>query len=243
MDHLISLFAIPPSILSEKNKGIEYSVWKNRKFTKLQIRCFFFFSTQKYLYFFLFVHENIGCGYSLEALCQGASNEYPQHKFSSRNKKKIIILISSYLELCIFHMSRSVRKCTFWHVHNSDQSLCCPHEKILHPWLSRMHPVKILIRMHRLIWVFTGHTCPKVCILMLLLILFLQESISTCRFAQRVALIKNDVLLNEELDPKLMIQKLKREIQQLREELAMATGEQRTDELSEEDLERLVNPF
>ena len=78
---------------------------------------------------------------------------------------------------------------------------------------------------------------------MLLLILFLQESISTCRFAQRVALIKNDVLLNEELDPKLMIQKLKREIQQLREELAMATGEQRTDELSEEDLERLVNPF
>ena len=51
-------------------------------------------------------------------------------------------------------------------------------------------------------------------------------------------MIKNDVMLNEELDPKLMIQKLKREIQQLKEELAMATGEQRTDELSEEDLER-----
>ena len=69
---------------------------------------------------------------------------------------------------------------------------------------------------------------------------FLQESISTCRFAQRVALIKNDVMLNEELDPKLMIQKLKREILQLKEELAMATGEQRTDDLSAEDLERLV---
>lgn len=66
----------------------------------------------------------------------------------------------------------------------------------------------------------------------------LDESISTCRFAQRVAMIKNDVMLNEELDPKLMIQKLKREVQQLREELAMATGEQRTDELSEEDLIR-----
>ena len=31
-----------------------------------------------------------------------------------------------------------------------------------------------------------------------------QESISTCRFAQRVAMIKNDVLLNEEIDPKLV---------------------------------------
>lgn len=31
-----------------------------------------------------------------------------------------------------------------------------------------------------------------------------QESMSTCRFAQRVALIKNDALLNEELDPALV---------------------------------------
>ncbi|KAL3874319.1 hypothetical protein ACJMK2_037350 [Sinanodonta woodiana] len=46
----------------------------------------------------------------------------------------------------------------------------------------------------------------------------LDESISTCRFAQRVAMIKNDVLVNEELDPKLMILNLKREIQQLKEE-------------------------
>jgi kinesin family protein 6/9 len=51
-------------------------------------------------------------------------------------------------------------------------------------------------------------------------------------------MIKNDVMVNEELDPKLMIQKLKREVQQLREELALATGEQRTDDLSEEDLNR-----
>ena len=65
-----------------------------------------------------------------------------------------------------------------------------------------------------------------------------QESISTCRFAQRVALIKNDAILNEELDPKLMIVRLKRELAELKEELAMATGEQRTDELTDEDLER-----
>ena len=38
-----------------------------------------------------------------------------------------------------------------------------------------------------------------------------------------------------------MILKLKREIAQLKEELAMATGEQRTDALSEEDLQRLYS--
>ena len=63
-----------------------------------------------------------------------------------------------------------------------------------------------------------------------------QESISTCRFAQRVAMIKNDVMLNEELDPKLMIAKLQRKVQELRQELAMLTSEQRTDELMEEDM-------
>lgn len=33
---------------------------------------------------------------------------------------------------------------------------------------------------------------------------FFQESISTCRFAQRVSLIKNEAILNEELDPALV---------------------------------------
>ena len=36
---------------------------------------------------FLFLDENVCCGYSLEAPCWGTSNEYPQHMFSSRNKK------------------------------------------------------------------------------------------------------------------------------------------------------------
>ena len=31
--------------------------------------------------FFLFLHENVCCGYSLEAPRRGASNEYPQHVF------------------------------------------------------------------------------------------------------------------------------------------------------------------
>ena len=48
-------------------------------------------STQKY-WFFLLLHENVCCGYSLEVPHGGASNEYPQHIFSWRNKKNIIDL-------------------------------------------------------------------------------------------------------------------------------------------------------
>jgi len=32
----------------------------------------------------------------------------------------------------------------------------------------------------------------------------IDESISTCRFSQRVALVKNEAIVNEELDPKLV---------------------------------------
>ena len=38
----------------------------------------------------LCLHENICCGYSLEVPQRDASNEYPQHMFSSRNKKDSI---------------------------------------------------------------------------------------------------------------------------------------------------------
>uniref|UniRef100_A0A3Q2ZM31 Kinesin family member 6 n=1 Tax=Kryptolebias marmoratus TaxID=37003 RepID=A0A3Q2ZM31_KRYMA len=74
----------------------------------------------------------------------------------------------------------------------------------------------------------------------------LDESISTCRFAQRVALIKNEAILNEELDPALLIARLKREVVSLKEELAMVTGEQRDDQLTAEEiwkLEELVKAF
>ena len=36
---------------------------------------------------FLFLHENICCGYSLEAPVWGTSKDYPQYTFSLRNKK------------------------------------------------------------------------------------------------------------------------------------------------------------
>ena len=51
-------------------------------------------------------------------------------------------------------------------------------------------------------------------------------------------MIKNDALLNEEMDPRLMVERLKREVALLKEELSMATGEQRTDALTEEEINR-----
>ncbi|XP_061221978.1 kinesin-like protein KIF6 isoform X6 [Neopsephotus bourkii] len=66
-----------------------------------------------------------------------------------------------------------------------------------------------------------------------------QESISTCRFAQRVALIKNEAVLNEEIDPRLIIVQLKKEIRELKDELVLVTGKERTSELSQEELLQL----
>ncbi|XP_069879937.1 kinesin-like protein KIF6 isoform X2 [Dipodomys merriami] len=74
----------------------------------------------------------------------------------------------------------------------------------------------------------------------------IDESISTCRFAQRVALIKNEAVLNEEIDPRLMILRLQKEIQELKDELAMVTGEPRTEALTEAELlqlEKLITSF
>ena len=45
------------------------------------------------------------------------------------------------------------------------------------------------------------------------------ESISTCHFAQRVALIKNVASINEEVEPARVIERLKAEVRRLREEV------------------------
>ncbi|KAK9811828.1 hypothetical protein WJX72_010914 [[Myrmecia] bisecta] len=52
----------------------------------------------------------------------------------------------------------------------------------------------------------------------------LDESISTCRFAQRVAMVSNLVVANEEVDPSLVIKRLKQEIRELKDEIRMLQG-------------------
>lgn len=53
----------------------------------------------------------------------------------------------------------------------------------------------------------------------------ISESISTCRFAQRVAQIQNDAVVNEETDPKLVIAALRQQVRELKDQLAMAQGQ------------------
>ncbi len=52
----------------------------------------------------------------------------------------------------------------------------------------------------------------------------MDESITTCRFAQRVALIHNDASLNEEVDPQLVIARLRAEVVALKAEIALLRG-------------------
>jgi kinesin family protein 6/9 len=66
------------------------------------------------------------------------------------------------------------------------------------------------------------------------------ESISTCAFAGRVASIKNKAEINEEVDPRLIIRRLKQQVQELKEEVAVLRGEKiyRAGPLSAEEKER-----
>ena len=72
------------------------------------------------------------------------------------------------------------------------------------------------------------------------------ESLSTCRFAQRVALVKNSAVVNEVVDPGILIQKQKSEIEELKNELAMLKGKNQKSFLEKEDLDecqKIVNEF
>ena len=74
-------------------------------FHQLQVRWFF---NQRVLIFFLFLHENICYGYSLEVPHWGTSNEYPQHMLSWRNMKNIYLDIPRLDLWTFFLMNRNM---------------------------------------------------------------------------------------------------------------------------------------
>eukprot|EP00639_Heterosigma_akashiwo_P013845 CAMPEP_0206361628 /NCGR_PEP_ID=MMETSP0294-20121207/473_1 /ASSEMBLY_ACC=CAM_ASM_000327 /TAXON_ID=39354 /ORGANISM="Heterosigma akashiwo, Strain CCMP2393" /LENGTH=456 /DNA_ID=CAMNT_0053806545 /DNA_START=140 /DNA_END=1506 /DNA_ORIENTATION=- len=51
------------------------------------------------------------------------------------------------------------------------------------------------------------------------------ETIGTCRFAQRVAAIKNEAIINEDMDPRLQISRLKDELKRQKGEIEFLKGE------------------
>ena len=52
----------------------------------------------------------------------------------------------------------------------------------------------------------------------------LHESLSTCRFARSVSLIQNKMVRNEKVEPGVIISRLKKEVAELKAELAIAKG-------------------
>ncbi|OQR92281.1 kinesin-like protein KIF6 [Achlya hypogyna] len=66
------------------------------------------------------------------------------------------------------------------------------------------------------------------------------ESLSTCRFAQRVARVRNDAHLNEEVDPAIVIRRLKAQIVELQEEIVLLKGEPKEgDQLKDYEMDKL----
>lgn len=74
----------------------------------------------------------------------------------------------------------------------------------------------------------------------------IEESMSTCRFAQRVAAIKNNASVNEELDPALLIKRLKKEVAELKDELKLQCaedGEEEEHDVDVEECRKLVSAY
>ena len=75
--------------LCNSNYVTELMKMVHQKFIALDKMLLFF--NPKILIFFLLLHENLCCGYWLEAPHWGTSNEYPHHMFLWRNKKNIYL--------------------------------------------------------------------------------------------------------------------------------------------------------
>ena len=75
---------------------------------------------------------------------------------------------------------------------------------------------------------------------------YTDESISTCNFAQRVKCVKNTASVNEEIEPELVIQRLKADVRRLKEEVEFLSGNKNEDdegcssEMEEEDIDELT---
>jgi len=74
----------------------------------------------------------------------------------------------------------------------------------------------------------------------------IHESLGTCRFARSVQMIQNDMKKNERVDAGVIISKLKKEVSDLKAELALVKGEGMKEHLTSEDIDRcnaMVNNF
>ena len=66
----------------------------------------------------------------------------------------------------------------------------------------------------------------------------IHESLGTCRFARSVQLVQNDMKKNERVDAGVIIQRLKKEVSDLKAELALLKGGEQKEQLTAEDIDR-----
>lgn len=66
-------------------------------------------------------------------------------------------------------------------------------------------------------------------------------TIETCKFAQTVMTIKNRATMNVSTDPRILIEKLRKEIVRLRHELAVALGEEEDTPITPDEMESIQN--
>jgi kinesin family protein 6/9 len=75
----------------------------------------------------------------------------------------------------------------------------------------------------------------------------LPECIGTCRFAGRVAMVSNSVQVNEEVDPVMVVRRLKAEIVELKEEIALLkggdAGGEELDDAVKDKIRCILNPI
>ena len=66
----------------------------------------------------------------------------------------------------------------------------------------------------------------------------IHESLGTCRFARSVQMVQNDMKKNERVDAGVIIAKLKKEVSDLKAELALLKGGDQKEHLTAEDIDR-----
>ena len=66
----------------------------------------------------------------------------------------------------------------------------------------------------------------------------MSETLGTCRFARSVQMVQNNMKKNESVDPGVIISRLKKEVADLKAEIALMKGGKEKDHLSAEDIDR-----
>ena len=111
----------------------------------------------KVLIFFLLLHENICCGYSLKAHCRGPSNEYPQHVFLWRKKKNIYLIhilsgpmLSQNLNKSFGCLVVSLKGLVEWQIVQTLIRCICPNIWVI--WFIWIFQLMLLVCLFPRIW-------------------------------------------------------------------------------------------